>query len=52
MKQYTIYYMRGNVYHIMAYSESQAFKLLWVAHPECRTWDLLKVEVEELKPCG
>lgn len=41
--EYTIRYERGDEYTIIAPDEKTAFEILYRNHPECRTYDLLKV---------
>ena len=40
---FEIYYQRGDKFEIIAPDEKTAFEILWVNHPEYRTFDLAKV---------
>ena len=45
---FEIYYQRGDKFEIIASSESEAFKIMWEAHPEYRYFDLSKVIKKEI----
>lgn len=48
---YTIFFMRGDVYNISAYSSSDAYKLCRVHNPETASWDVLKIVNEKGYEC-
>ena len=47
-KIFEIIFMRGDVFKIVAKTESEAFRILKMMHPETQTYDVLKVRVADI----